>query len=139
MLLYISRGDSGVENVVQTVAYTTSGWMMEAGKKLMDRCKTVFWSIDASYCMELMLQEVTKIKEALEKAKMLVQFIYSHATVLKLLRDAFPEAELLRRLVEMLHRKGRNQIEQQRLSDLVFVHCNLQFDPEGENEIAEDV
>ncbi|KAH0635678.1 hypothetical protein KY289_035593 [Solanum tuberosum] len=49
---------------------------------------------------------------------------------------------LKRSLVETLHRKGRNQIEQQRLSDLVFVHCNLQlqaFDPEGENDIAEDV
>ncbi|KAH0632689.1 hypothetical protein KY284_035475 [Solanum tuberosum] len=292
----------GVETVVQIVAYSTSDWMIEAGQKLMDRCKTVFWSIDASYCMELMLQEVTKIgwiEEALKKTKMLVQFIYSHATVLKLLRDAFPEVELVncllgkphswllrvranltldqaketirkefkstrfchakiwnaiddtwnkylhsplhdagyylnptffhssnwclnvkisdglcscitgmaedrrikdlitqqigtfdflsskgilsdispghwwskyevefpelerlavrilsqtcngashyrlkRSLVETLHRKGRNQIEQQRLSDLVFVHCNLQlqaFDPEGENDIAEDV
>jgi len=49
---------------------------------------------------------------------------------------------LKRSLVETFHRKGRNQIEQQRLSDLVFVHCNLQlqaFDPEGENDIAEDV
>ncbi|XP_015163456.1 uncharacterized protein [Solanum tuberosum] len=101
MLLFLEEilEEVGVENVVQIVAYTTSDWMMEAGKKLMDKCKTVFWSIDASYCMELMLQEVTKIgwiKEALEKAKMLVQFIYSHATVLKLLRDAFSEAELVK-------------------------------------------
>jgi len=89
----------GVETVVQIVAYSTSDWMIEAGQKLMDRCKTVFWSIDASYCMELMLQEVTKIgwiEEALKKTKMLVQFIYSHATVLKLLRDAFPEVELVK-------------------------------------------
>ncbi|KAH0638781.1 hypothetical protein KY285_035367 [Solanum tuberosum] len=89
----------GVETVVQIVAYSTSDWMIEAGQKLMDRCKTVFWSIDASYCMELMLQEVTKIgwiKEALKKTKMLVQFIYSHATVLKLLRGAFSEAELVK-------------------------------------------
>ncbi|XP_015163455.1 uncharacterized protein [Solanum tuberosum] len=101
MLLFLEEilEEVGVENVVQIVAYTTSDWMMEAGKKLMDKCKTVFWSIDASYCMELMLQEVTKIgwiEEALKKTKMLVQFIYSHATVLKLLRDAFPEVELVK-------------------------------------------
>ncbi|KAH0638783.1 hypothetical protein KY285_035369 [Solanum tuberosum] len=97
MLLFYE--EVGVETVVQIVAYSTSDWMIEAGQKLMDRCKTVFWSIDASYCMELMLQEVTKIgwiEEALKKTKMLVQFIYSHAKVLKLLTDAFPEVELVK-------------------------------------------
>ncbi|KAH0737384.1 hypothetical protein KY290_036089 [Solanum tuberosum] len=65
MLLFYE--EVGVETVVQIVAYSTSDWMIEAGQKLMDRCKTVFWSIDAS-----------------------------HATVLKLLRDAFPEVELVK-------------------------------------------
>ncbi|KAM3217014.1 hypothetical protein P3L10_026457 [Capsicum annuum] len=83
----------GVENVVQIVAYSTSACMMEAGKKLIEKRKTVFWTVDASHCLELMLQKLTKIdpiQEVLEKAKSLTQYIYSHATVLKVLRDACP-------------------------------------------------
>ncbi|XP_075088307.1 uncharacterized protein LOC107796009 [Nicotiana tabacum] len=84
----------GVENVVQIVAYSTSAaCMTEAGKKLMEKLKTVFWTVDASHCMELMLQKFTTIdtiQQVLEKAKALTQFIYSNATVLKLLRDACP-------------------------------------------------
>ncbi|KAK6779701.1 hypothetical protein RDI58_021885 [Solanum bulbocastanum] len=44
--------------------------------------------------MDLMLQKFPKIdpiQDVLEKAKTLTQFIYSHATVLKLLRDACPD------------------------------------------------
>ncbi|KAK4359353.1 hypothetical protein RND71_021582 [Anisodus tanguticus] len=95
MLLFFEEvvEEVGVENVVQIVAYSTSACMMEAGKKLMEKRKTVFWTVDASHCMELMLQKFTKIdpiQEVLDKAKTLTQFIYSHATVLKLLRDACP-------------------------------------------------
>uniref|UniRef100_A0A3Q7I0J2 DUF659 domain-containing protein n=1 Tax=Solanum lycopersicum TaxID=4081 RepID=A0A3Q7I0J2_SOLLC len=36
----------GVENVVQIIAHSTSDWMITAGNKLMDRCKTVLFSID---------------------------------------------------------------------------------------------
>ncbi|XP_060170931.1 uncharacterized protein LOC132601896 [Lycium barbarum] len=57
-----------VENVVQIVAYSTSACMMEGGKKLMEKRKTVFWTVDASQCMELI-----------------------QATFLKLLRDACPD------------------------------------------------
>lgn len=49
---------------------------------------------------------------------------------------------LKRSLVEKLFTQGRNLIEQQRMRDLVFVHCNLQlqaFDPEGRNDITDDV
>ncbi|KAH0632693.1 hypothetical protein KY285_035370 [Solanum tuberosum] len=96
MLLFFEEvlEEVGVETVVQIVAYSTSACMMEVGKKLMEKCKTVFWTVDASHCMELMLQNFTKIdpiQEALEKAKTLTQFIYSHATALKLLRDACPD------------------------------------------------
>ncbi|XP_060202407.1 uncharacterized protein LOC132630825 isoform X1 [Lycium barbarum] len=96
MLLFFEEvvEEVGVENVVQIVAYSTSACMMEAGKKLMEKGKTVFWTVDASHCIELMLQKFTKIdliQEVLDKAKILTQFIYSHATVLKLLRDACPD------------------------------------------------
>ncbi|KAK4342727.1 hypothetical protein RND71_038543 [Anisodus tanguticus] len=96
MLLFFEEvvEEVGVENVVQIVAYSTSACMMEAGKKLMEKRKTIFWTVDASHCMELMLQKFTKIdpiQEVLDKAKTLTQFIYSHPTVLKLLRDACPD------------------------------------------------
>ncbi|KAK6779700.1 hypothetical protein RDI58_021884 [Solanum bulbocastanum] len=96
MLLFFEEvlEEVGVETVVQIVTYSTSACMMEVGKKLMEKHKTVFWTVDASHCMEHMLQNFTKIdpiQEALEKAKTLTQFIYSRATALKLLRDACPD------------------------------------------------
>lgn len=56
--------------------------------------------------------------------------------------DGASHYRLKRSLIETLLTEGRNQIEQQRLRDLVFVHCNLQlqaFDPQGINDIADDV
>nr|XP_010326059.1 uncharacterized protein LOC101250835 [Solanum lycopersicum]XP_025888811.1 uncharacterized protein LOC101250835 [Solanum lycopersicum] len=96
MLLFLEEilEEVGVETVVQIVTYSTAACMMEAGKKLMEKHRTVFWAVDAYHCMELMLQKFTKIDpihEVMEKAKTLTQFIYSHATVLKLLRDACPD------------------------------------------------
>ncbi|XP_004246932.2 uncharacterized protein [Solanum lycopersicum] len=101
MLVFLEEilEEVGVENVVQIIAHSTSDWMIAAGEKLMDSCKTVFFSIDASRCMGLMLQNVTQIDwigQALQKAKMLIQFIYSHTTTMKLLSDVFPGVELVK-------------------------------------------
>ncbi|XVF23267.1 hypothetical protein REPUB_Repub13aG0021800 [Reevesia pubescens] len=80
----------GVENVVQIIAFSTIGWVGAVGKQFMDRWKTVFWTVNASHCIELMLDKIammSEIRGTLEKAKTISKFIHGHVTVLNLLRD----------------------------------------------------
>ncbi|XP_057967557.1 uncharacterized protein LOC131157427 [Malania oleifera] len=80
----------GVENVIQIISYTTSDCMVAVGKKLMEKHGTVFWTVSASHCIELMLDKIKmkdSIRGILDKAKIITRFIYNHATVLKLLRN----------------------------------------------------
>lgn len=81
--------DIGVDNVVQVVSYSTKGWVGDVGKQFMDRCKRVVWTVSASYCIELMLEEIgmiESIRGVLTEAKTITRFIYGHETVLNLLK-----------------------------------------------------
>lgn len=80
----------GVENVVQIIAFSTIGCLGALGKEVMDRWKTVFWTVNASHCIELMLDKISKMGEirvTLEKAKTISKFIHGRVEVLNLLRD----------------------------------------------------
>ncbi|XP_034673395.1 uncharacterized protein LOC117904748 [Vitis riparia] len=82
--------DVGVENVVQIITYSISDCMAAAGQRLMEKFRTVFWTVSASYCIELMLEKIgmmDPIRGILDKAKAITKFIHSHATVLKLMRN----------------------------------------------------
>ncbi|KAJ4844501.1 hypothetical protein Tsubulata_006343 [Turnera subulata] len=79
----------GVDNVVQFVACSTTGWMGAVGKQFIKRRKTVFWTVSASHCIELMLEKIgniSHIRDALDKAKVITKFIYGHPEVLELMR-----------------------------------------------------
>lgn len=79
----------GAENLVQIITYSTSACMEAVGKQLMEKHRTFFWTVSASHCLELMLEKIGMmdlIKGILEKAKSITKFIYSRATVLKLMR-----------------------------------------------------
>ncbi|XP_043722633.1 uncharacterized protein LOC122669827 isoform X2 [Telopea speciosissima] len=78
----------GLKNIVQFLTDTTPNFKA-AGKMLMNKYKTFFWSASAAHCIDLMLEELGKmeeVKEALLKAKRISQFIYNHAWVLNLMR-----------------------------------------------------
>ncbi|OMO73861.1 putative Zinc finger, BED-type [Corchorus olitorius] len=80
----------GAENVVQMIAFSTAGWAGAVGKQFEDRCKTVFWTVDASHCIELMLDKIAQMDEirgTLETAKIISKFIHGNETVLNLFRD----------------------------------------------------
>ncbi|EOY26199.1 HAT transposon superfamily protein, putative [Theobroma cacao] len=82
--------DVGVENVVQIIAFSTEGWVGAVGKQFMGRSKTVFWTVNASHCIELMLDKIAmmgEIRGTLENARTISKFIHGHLTVLNLLRD----------------------------------------------------
>ncbi|KAH6838144.1 hypothetical protein C2S53_001235 [Perilla frutescens var. hirtella] len=80
----------GIQNVVQIITYSNSAFMKETGRQLMEKYRPIFWTVSASYCIELMLEklgEMDLIKETLEKAKMITRFIHSQPLALKYLRD----------------------------------------------------
>ncbi|KAI3873146.1 hypothetical protein MKX03_031522 [Papaver bracteatum] len=79
----------GVQNVVQIVTYTTLGSMEEVGKQMTAKYKSIFWTFCASHCIGLMLEKIGRLgteRGVLSKAKAITKFIYSHETVLKLMR-----------------------------------------------------
>ncbi|PSS18203.1 Flagellin [Actinidia chinensis var. chinensis] len=80
----------GADNVIQIITYSTSACMEAVGKQLMEKHRTFFWTVSASHCLELMLEKMGMmdlIKGILEKAKTITKFVYSRATVLKLMRN----------------------------------------------------
>nr|POE58532.1 hypothetical protein CFP56_29588 [Quercus suber] len=60
----------GIENVIQVVACSITGWMGAVGKQFMDRCKRVFWTVSASHCIELMLEKIEMIESIREKLQL---------------------------------------------------------------------
>lgn len=79
----------GVTNVVQIIACSTSGWMGDLGKQFMKRQRTVFWTVSASHCIELMLEKIgmlDSVQRVLDKTKTITRFIHGHTSVMKILR-----------------------------------------------------
>ncbi|XP_026403861.1 uncharacterized protein LOC113299129 isoform X2 [Papaver somniferum] len=97
----------GVQNVVQIVTYTTGGSMEAVGKQMTEKYKSVFWTVCASHCIGLMLEEIGMLRtgsRVLGKAKAITKFIYSHETVLKLMRK---------------HTRGFNLVTSSRIRSMV--------------------
>ncbi|XP_028099435.1 uncharacterized protein LOC114298970 isoform X2 [Camellia sinensis] len=75
-------------NIVNFVTDTEPSYKA-AGKALMDKYRTFFWSASGAHCIDLMLEEIGKmveVKEVLAKAKQITQFIYNNSWVLNLMR-----------------------------------------------------
>lgn len=89
----------GVDNVVQIIACSTAAWVGAVGKQFTDRRRTVFWSVSASHCIELMLEKIGTmdfIRGILDNAKIITKFIYGHAEVLKLMRNHIHSYDLIK-------------------------------------------
>ncbi|KAJ7952057.1 putative HAT transposon superfamily protein [Quillaja saponaria] len=79
----------GIGNVVQIIACSSTGWEGAIGKQFMERYRSVFWTVSASHCIELMLEKIVMIdsvKGVLEKAKTITKFIHGHPMLLQLLK-----------------------------------------------------
>lgn len=60
-----------------------------AGMKLMEKRKKLWWTPCAAHCIDSILADIGKLKihhETLMQAKQLVKFIYRHTSVLSLMR-----------------------------------------------------
>ncbi|XP_057980780.1 uncharacterized protein LOC131166338 [Malania oleifera] len=79
----------GHKNIVNFVTDTAPSYKA-AGKLLMNKYKTFFWSACGVHCIDLMLEYIGKLdemKDVHEKAKQVTQFIYNHTWVLNLMKS----------------------------------------------------
>eukprot|EP00253_Pinus_taeda_P007232 PITA_07232 len=78
----------GVQNVVQVITDNAANYV-SVGKMLMERHPTLFWTLCAAHCLDLLLEDMGKlsfIKEAVDMARSVPKFIYNHTFVLSLMR-----------------------------------------------------
>ncbi|KAL6280132.1 hypothetical protein ACE6H2_017013 [Prunus campanulata] len=88
----------GVEHVVQVITNTSASYVY-AGRLLMAKYNSLFWSPCASYCINKMLEDIGKqewVSTVLEEAKSITRFIYSHTWTLSMMRKFNGGRELLR-------------------------------------------
>jgi hypothetical protein len=79
----------GKENVVQVVTDNGANYKA-AGKLLMQWIPTLFWSPCAAHCLDLMLEDIEKLKDfkkPITQAKRVTTFIYRHRRILSAMRE----------------------------------------------------
>jgi hypothetical protein len=88
----------GVENVVQVITDTSASYVF-AGRLLMSKYSSLFWSPCASYCINKMLEDIGKqewVTTVLEEAKSITRYIYSNAWTLDMMRKFTRGRDLIR-------------------------------------------
>ncbi|XP_021901767.1 uncharacterized protein LOC110817506 [Carica papaya] len=88
----------GVENVVQIITDSAASYVY-AGRLLMTKYSSLFWSPCASVCIDKMLEDFGKhewVSIVLEEAKTIARYIYSHAWTLNMMRKFTGGKELIR-------------------------------------------
>ncbi|KAM0895204.1 hypothetical protein ACQ4PT_023976 [Festuca glaucescens] len=90
--------DVGKENVVQVVTDNGANYKA-AGKLLMERIPTLYWSPCACHCLDLMLEDIGKLKafkKPIARGRRVTTFIYRHGRILSLMRKATGGMDLVR-------------------------------------------
>ena len=88
----------GRDNVVQVVTDNGANFKA-AGKLLMERIPTMFWSSCAAHCLDLMLEDIGNLKEfkkPIARARRVTTFIYRHGRVLSAMRKKTGGADIVR-------------------------------------------
>jgi hypothetical protein len=87
----------GPQHVVQVITDNTANYVA-AGRMLMQRYPTLFWTPCAAHCIDLILEDMGKIpyiRDIVELTKSITKFIYNHASVLSLMRRFTNNRELV--------------------------------------------
>ncbi|CAD6258159.1 unnamed protein product [Miscanthus lutarioriparius] len=90
--------DIGKDNVVQVVTNNGANYNV-AGKILMDRIPTLFWSPCAAHCLDLMLEEIRNLKtfkKPIACARCVTTFNYRHGSLLSAMRAQTGGTDLVR-------------------------------------------
>ncbi|PRQ29317.1 putative ribonuclease H-like domain-containing protein [Rosa chinensis] len=103
MLNYLDNivEEVGEENVVQIVTDNASNYKW-AGKELMKHTSKLWWTPCAAHCIDLMLEDISKMKvfeTTIQRAKQIVKFIYGHTQVLSIMRKFTGNKEIIRPVV----------------------------------------
>ena len=88
----------GEENVVQAITNNASNYV-NAGMRLMEKRRRLWWIPCAAHCIDLMLEDIGKVNvndTTFARARQVVKFIYGHTWVLSLRRTFTKNHELLR-------------------------------------------
>lgn len=88
----------GVENVLQVITDAVASYIY-AGRLLMAKYNSLFWSPCASCCIVKILEDLGKlewVKTVLEEAKTVTRYIYSHPWTLNMMRKFTGGRELIR-------------------------------------------
>jgi hypothetical protein len=90
--------DVGKENVFQVVTDNGANYKA-AGKILMERIPTLHWSPCACHCLDLMLEDIGRLKsfkKQIARGRRVTTFIYRHGRLLALMRKATGNEDLVR-------------------------------------------
>jgi hypothetical protein len=88
----------GPQHVVQVIMDNAANYVA-AGRILMSRYPTLFWTPCATHCLDLLLEDMGKIdwiKDSIDSTRSIKKFIYNHAFVLSLMRKFKGHKELVR-------------------------------------------
>ena len=88
-LLEAKIEEIGKDKVVQVITDNGANYKA-AGRILMERISTLYWSPCAAHCLDLMLEEIGNLKEfkkPIARAKRVTTFIYRHGRILSLMRE----------------------------------------------------
>jgi hypothetical protein len=91
----------GPQHVVQVITKNIANYVA-AGRMLMQRYPTLFWTPYDAHCIDLILEDMGKIpyiKDIVESAKSITKFIYNHAYVPSLMRIFTNNRELVRPVI----------------------------------------
>ena len=79
----------GQDKVVQVVTDNGANYKA-AGRILIERIPTLYWTPCAAHCLDLMLEEIGKLKpfkKCIARARRVTTFIYSHGRILHAMRE----------------------------------------------------
>ncbi|XP_057511631.1 uncharacterized protein LOC130793789 [Actinidia eriantha] len=88
----------GAENVVQVITDSSPSFVY-AGRLLMAKYSSLFWSPCASDCINKMLEDFSKqewMRTVLEEANKITRYLHSHAGILNMVRKFTGGRELIR-------------------------------------------
>ncbi|KAK9939253.1 hypothetical protein M0R45_015956 [Rubus argutus] len=88
----------GEDNVVQIITNNASNYK-NAGTRLMEKREKLWWTPCVAHCIDLMLEDISKITvfdQTIKSAKQVVKFIYGHSWVLSLMREFTSNKEIIR-------------------------------------------
>jgi hypothetical protein len=88
----------GKDKVVQMITDNGANYKV-AGKFLMERIPTLFWSPCAAHCLDLMLEGIGNLKDfkkPIARARRVTTFIYRHGRILSAMREKTGGRDLVR-------------------------------------------